>query len=105
MLAGIGGAYFTIGSIGRFDRLMTNGKGFIGLAAMIFGKWNPIGAYAASLIFGFADSLQVKMQILNIPIPSEFLQMAPYIVTMIILAGAVGRAHPPAADGAVYEKQ
>jgi len=105
MLAGIGGAYFTIGSIGRFDRLMTNGKGFIGLAAMIFGKWNPIGAYAASLIFGFADSLQVKMQILNIPIPSEFLQMAPYIVTMIILAGAVGRAHPPAADGAAYEKQ
>jgi simple sugar transport system permease protein len=105
MLAGIGGAYFTIGSVGRFDRLMTNGKGFIGLAAMIFGKWNPIGAYAASLIFGFADSLQVKMQILNIPIPSEFLQMAPYIVTMIVLAGVVGRAHPPAADGAIYEKQ
>jgi ABC-type uncharacterized transport system permease subunit len=105
MLAGIGGAYFTIGSVGRFDRLMTNGKGFIGLAAMIFGKWNPVGAYAASLIFGFADSLQVKMQILNISVPSEFLQMAPYIVTMIILAGVVGRAHPPAADGAVYEKQ
>ena len=105
MLAGIGGAYFTIGSVGRFDRLMTNGKGFIGLAAMIFGNWNPIGAYAASLIFGFADSLQVKMQILNIPIPSEFLQMAPYIVTMIVLAGVVGRAHPPAADGAAYEKQ
>lgn len=105
MLAGIGGAYFTIGSIGRFDRLMTNGKGFIGLAAMIFGKWNPIGAYGASLIFGFADSLQVKMQILNIPIPTEFLQMAPYIVTMIVLAGVVGRARPPAADGQSYEKQ
>ena len=105
MLAGIGGAYFTIGSVGRFDRLMTNGKGFIGLAAMIFGKWNPVGAYAASLIFGFADSLQVKMQILSIPIPSEFLQMAPYIVTMIVLAGVVGRAHPPAADGAPYNKE
>ncbi len=105
MLAGIGGAYFTIGSVGRFDRLMTNGKGFIGLAAMIFGKWNPVGAYGASLIFGFADSLQVKMQILNIPIPSEFLQMAPYIVTMIVLAGVVGRARPPAADGSPYEKQ
>jgi simple sugar transport system permease protein len=91
--------------VGRFDRLMTNGKGFIGLAAMIFGKWNPVGAYAASLIFGFADSLQVKMQILSIPIPSEFLQMAPYIVTMIVLAGVVGRAHPPAADGAPYNKE
>jgi len=105
VLAGIGGAYFTIGSIGRFDREMTNGKGFIGLAAMIFGKWNPIGAYGASLIFGFADSLQVKMQILGIPIPSEFLGMAPYLVTMIVLAGVVGRARPPAADGQAYEKQ
>ena len=105
VLAGIGGAYFTIGSIGRFDRQMTNGKGFIGLAAMIFGKWNPIGAYGASLIFGFADSLQVKMQILGIPVPSEFLGMAPYLVTMIVLAGVVGRARPPAADGQVYEKQ
>jgi simple sugar transport system permease protein len=91
--------------VGRFDQIMTAGKGFIGLAAMIFGKWNPIGAYASSLIFGFADSLQVKMQILRTPIPSEFLQMAPYIVTMIVLAGVVGRAMPPAADGTPYEKQ
>lgn len=104
ILAGIGGAYFTIGSVGRFDRQMTNGRGFIGLAAMIFGNWNTIGAYASSLIFGFADSLQVKMQILHIPVPSEFLGMAPYIVTMIVLAGVVGRAHPPAADGQPYEK-
>jgi general nucleoside transport system permease protein len=104
MIAGLGGAYFTIGSVGRFDELMTAGKGFIGLAAMIFGKWNPIGAYASSLIFGFADSLQVKLQILRIPIPSEFLLMAPYIVTMIILTGVVGRAIPPAADGQPYEK-
>jgi len=71
---------------------------------MIFGNWNTIGAYASSLIFGFADSLQVKMQILHIPVPSEFLGMAPYIVTMIVLAGVVGRAHPPAADGQPYEK-
>jgi simple sugar transport system permease protein len=105
IIAGIGGAYFTIGAVGRFDQIMTAGKGFIGLAAMIFGKWNPIGAYASSLIFGFADSLQVKMQILRTPIPSEFLQMAPYIVTMIVLAGVVGRAMPPAADGTPYEKQ
>jgi simple sugar transport system permease protein len=104
IIAGIGGAYFTIGAVGRFDQIMTAGKGFIGLAAMIFGKWNPIGAYVSSLIFGFADSLQVKMQILRIPIPTEFLQMAPYIVTMIVLAGVVGRAMPPAADGQPYEK-
>ncbi|MGA2489631.1 MAG: ABC transporter permease [Anaerolineales bacterium] len=104
-IAGIGGAYFTIGSVGRFDKLMTAGKGFIGLAAMIFGNWNPIGALGSSLIFGFADSLQIKMQILNIPIPTEFLQMAPYIVTIVVLAGVVGRVHPPAADGQAYEKQ
>jgi ABC-type uncharacterized transport system permease subunit len=105
LIAGIGGAYFTIGSVGRFDKLMTAGKGFIGLAAMIFGNWSPVGALGSSLIFGFADSLQVKMQILNTPVPSEFLQMAPYIVTIVVLAGVVGRVHPPAADGAVYEKQ
>ncbi len=105
MIAGLGGAYFTIGSVGRFDEIMTAGKGYIGLAAMIFGNWNPIGAYTSSLIFGFADSLQVKLQILKVPIPSEFLLMAPYIVTMIVLTGVVGRAHPPAADGQAYEKQ
>ncbi len=105
MIAGIGGAYFTVGSVGRFDQNMTAGKGFIGLAAMIFGKWNPIGAFLSSLLFGFADLLQVKMQILRVPIPSEFLAMAPYIVTMIVLTGIVGRAIPPAADGLPYEKQ
>lgn len=104
MIAGLGGAYFTIGAVGRFDQNMTAGKGFIGLAAMIFGKWTPIGAYTSSLIFGFADSLQVKLQILRVPIPSEFLLMAPYIVTMIVLTGVVGRAIPPAADGLPYEK-
>ena len=105
MVAGVGGAYFTIGSVGRFDEIMTAGKGFIGLAAMIFGKWNPFGAFASSLIFGFADSLQVKLQILRVPIPSEFLLMAPYIVTMVVLAGVVGRARMPAADGQPYDKQ
>ena len=105
LMAGVGGAYFTIGTVGRFEKLMTAGKGFIGLAAMIFGNWNPLGALGSSLIFGFADSLQVKMQILNTPVPSEFLQMAPYVVTIIVLAGVVGGVHPPAADGAVYEKQ
>ncbi len=93
MIAGLGGAYFTLGSVGRFDEVMTAGKGFIGLAAMIFGNWNPIGAFLASLIFGFADSLQIKMQILSVPIPSSFLAMAPYIVTMIVLTGVVGTSH------------
>jgi general nucleoside transport system permease protein len=105
MIAGIGGAYFTIGSVGRFDEMMTAGKGFIGLAAMISGKWTPLGSAAFSLIFGFADSLQVKLQILKVPIPSEFLLTAPYILTMIVLAGLVGRAVAPAADGVPYEKQ
>jgi simple sugar transport system permease protein len=104
MIAGLGGAYFTIGSVGRFDEIMTAGKGFIGLAAMIFGKWSPLGAYSSSMIFGFADSLQVKLQILRTPIPSEFLLMAPYIITILVLTGVVGRAIPPAADGVAYEK-
>lgn len=105
MIAGLGGAYFTVGSVGRFDQDMTAGKGFIGLAAMIFGKWSPIGAFLSSLLFGFADSLQTKMQILGSMIPSEFMAMAPYIVTMIVLTGLVGKAVAPAADGTPYEKQ
>lgn len=105
MIAGLGGAYFTLSSVGRFDEVMTAGKGFIGLAAMIFGKWTSFGALGSSLIFGFADSLQVKLSILEVPIPSSFLLMAPYLATMIILAGVVGRAIPPAADGRPYEKQ
>jgi simple sugar transport system permease protein len=104
-IAGLGGAYFTLGSVGRFDEVMTAGKGFIGLAAMIFGNWNPIGAFLASLIFGFADSLQIKMQILSVPIPSSILAMAPYLVTMLVLTGVVGKAIMPAADGVPYEKQ
>ncbi len=105
LMAGFGGAYFTLGSVGRFDEVMTAGRGFIGLAAMIFGNWAPFGAFGASLIFGFADSLQGKLAILRVPIPSQFLLMAPYIATMIALAGLVGRATPPAADGVPYEKQ
>ncbi len=107
LLAALGGAYFTLGSVGRFDKLMTGGRGFIALAAMIFGNWTPVGAFASSLIFGFADALQVKLQILinQVSIPSEFLLMLPYIVTMVVLAGVVGQATPPAEDGIPYEKQ
>ena len=105
MVAGLGGAFLILGSVGRFDELMTAGKGFIGLAAMIFGKWMPFGTFGAALIFGFADTLQTKLAILSVPIPSQFLLMAPYLVTMIVLAGVVGAAEPPAADGQPYEKQ
>jgi general nucleoside transport system permease protein len=104
MMAGLAGAYFTLGSVGRFDEVMTAGRGFISLAAVIFGNWNPFGAFGASLIFGFADTLQGNLAILRVPIPSQFLLMAPYIATMIALAGLVGRATPPAADGQPYEK-
>ncbi|HEX9569490.1 MAG TPA: ABC transporter permease [Rhodospirillales bacterium] len=105
MVAGFGGAYFTLGSVGRFDENMTGGRGFIGLAAMIFGRWHPIGALMAALVFGFADSLQQKLAILQTPIPSEFLAMAPYIATIVLVAGIVGRARPPAADGKPYIKE
>ena len=69
MIAGLGGAYLVLGSVGRFDEVMTAGKGYIGLAAMIFGKWNPLGAVGSSLIFGFADSLQIKLAIMSVPYP------------------------------------
>jgi simple sugar transport system permease protein len=105
MVGALGGAFLILGSVGRFDELMTAGKGFIGLAAMIFGNWMPFGAFGAALIFGFADALQTKLAILKVPIPSNFLLMAPYLVTMIVLAGVVGEAAPPAADGQPYEKQ
>lgn len=105
MLAGLGGAYFTLESVPYFGPLMTNGKGFIALAAMIFGKWSPIGAWIAVLLFASAESLQVNMQILGIKIPNQFVGMLPYLLTMIVLAGVVGRATSPAADGVPYEKQ
>lgn len=105
MVAGLGGAYFTIGSTGGFEREMTAGRGFIGLAAMIFGGWNPIGAFLAALVFGFADAIQSRLSILSIAIPSEFLLMVPYVVTIIVVAGLVGRARAPAADGKPYIKE
>ena len=105
MMAGLGGSYFTLGSVGRFDEVMTAGRGFIGLAAMIFGNWRPFGAFGAGLLFGFADMLATNIAILGVQIPSEFLLMTPYLATMIVLAGVVGRSHAPAADGKPYEKE
>ncbi len=105
MMAGLGGAYFTIGSTGFFNQNMTSGRGFIALAAMIFGKWTPVGSFGAGMLFGFTESLSTKLSILRFPVPSEFLLMLPYIVTMIALAGVVGRSQGPAAGGIPYEKE
>jgi len=105
LVAGFAGAYFTLGSVGRFDEMMTAGKGFIGLAAMIFGNWTPLGALGAGMLFGFADTLGSKLSILGSAIPPQFMSMLPYLTTMVILAGVVGRGQAPAADGEPYEKE
>jgi len=104
-IAGLAGTYMAIGAAGRFNEGMTAGKGFLGLAAMIFGNWNPGGAFFGSLIFGFFDSWQEKLSILQVGIPVELLGMAPYLATMVVLAGIVGRSRMPAADGQPYEKE
>lgn len=104
-IAGFGGAALTLGSTGRFEENMTAGVGFIGLAAMIFGRWRPFGVLGAALVFGFARAMQQKLGILGTNIPSEFLSMAPYVVTIIVVAGLVGHARPPAADGQSYIKE
>jgi len=104
-IAGLGGAYFTLEAVPSFEILITNGRGFIALAAMIFGGWTPFGAWAAALLFGAANALQINAQQFGIPIPSQFVGMFPYLLTIIILAGVIGRAVPPAADGVPYETE
>jgi simple sugar transport system permease protein len=105
MIAGLAGAWLSLETTGTFDDNMTAGRGFIALAAMIFGKWLPFGAFAGSLLFGFSTALETRFQILGVTLPPQFLQMTPYIVTIIVLAGLVGRSRPPAADGVPYEKE
>jgi ABC-type uncharacterized transport system permease subunit len=105
VLAGIGGASFTIGSIGEFTTDMSAGLGFVALAAMIFGRWRPYGALGAALLFGFAESLQSVLGVLNVGIPSPFLSMAPYVITIVVVSGLVGRVRPPAADGKPYARE
>lgn len=105
LIAGVGGAYFSLGEVGRFEDGMTSGRGFVALAAMIFGRWTPLGSLGAGSLFGFADALQTKLQILAVDIPAEFLQMAPYVLTVIVLAGVIGQAIPPAAIGRPYERE
>lgn len=105
LIAGLAGAWFSLETTGSFDDNMTSGRGFIALAAMIFGKWTPFGAFGGALLFGFSDALGQRFQFLGVPIPPQFLQMVPYIITIIVLAGLVGRAIPPKADGVPYEKE
>jgi simple sugar transport system permease protein len=103
-VAGLGGAFFTIGSAGAFSRQMTAGMGFIALAALIFGRWTPLGALSAALVFGFADQLQSVLSISGTPIPSQFMLMVPYIATIIAVSGFVGKVRAPAADGIPYKR-
>ena len=103
-VAGLGGAYFTVGAVGAFGKEMTAGKGFIALAALIFGKWSPIGALFACLLFGFADNLQGVLSIVGTSIPSAFMLMVPYVATIIAVTGFVGRVRAPAADGVPYRR-
>jgi len=103
-VAGLGGAFFTVAAGLAFGKEMTGGKGFIALAAMILGRWNPVGALAAALLFGFSDNLQVVLGIIGTPIPSQIMLMTPYVVTIFAVAGLVGRVRPPAAEGEPYVK-
>jgi len=104
-LAGLGGSFFTLGEVGAFGQNMTNGAGYIALAALIFGRWNPLLAACAALLFGFAENLQYGLAIIGSPLPSEFLLMLPYVLTVIAVAGLVGKVTGPAASGKPYIKQ
>ena len=104
-IAGLGGAFFTIGSGLAFGKEMTAGQGYIALAAMILGKWNPRGALMAALLFGFAKNLGNSLSAIGSPIPPDLLLMLPYIVTIFAVAGFVGKVRAPAAEGIPYSKQ
>jgi simple sugar transport system permease protein len=103
-IAGVGGTVFTIGAAIPFNKEMTGGAGFIALAAVIFGQWDPIKATLAALLFGFASSLQNTLSVIGSPVPSEFMLMLPYLVTIFVVAGVVGKSRAPAADGKPYIK-
>jgi simple sugar transport system permease protein len=103
-IAGFGGAFFTLGAVGAFNKEMTAGAGFIALAAVIFGQWDPIKATLAALLFGFASNLQNTLSVIGSPVPSEFMLMLPYVVTILAVAGFVGKVRGPAAAGKPYIK-
>jgi general nucleoside transport system permease protein len=110
-IAGLAGAYFTLESVPSFQPLMTNGRGFIALAAVIFGNWMPVGAWVATLLFGAAQALQINLQYYSSSLPeslsflktAQFVGMLPYILTVLAVTGIMGRSTPPAADGQPYE--
>ncbi|MET0493293.1 MAG: ABC transporter permease [Actinoplanes sp.] len=104
VIAGAGGAYFTLVATGSFNKNMTAGAGFIALAALIFGRWTPFGALGAALFFGFAQKLATYLSVAGSPVPSQFLNMLPYLATVVAVAGLVGRVRAPAADGQPYIK-
>ncbi|TLM86116.1 ABC transporter permease [Pseudarthrobacter sp. NamE5] len=103
-VAGIGGSFFTLVAIDSFTKEISGGRGFIALAALIFGRWNPFGAFFAALLFGFADNLQSIVTIIGTPVPSQFMAMLPYLVTVLAVAGLVGKSRGPAASGIPYVK-
>jgi simple sugar transport system permease protein len=110
VLAGIGGAYLSIGQSSLFTRNMTSGRGFIALAALIFGKWRPVQTTLACLLFGLTEAVSIQMQgVVKLPsgedIPVQFIQMVPYLLTIVVLAGFIGSSRPPRALGIPYQKE
>lgn len=104
-IAGLAGAFLTLEGVGSFERLMTNGRGFLALAIMIFGKWTPFGAWGAALLFGFLYAMQTQLQFRGVNLPPQLVGSLPYILTILVLAGFGGRARPPAALGTPYETE
>lgn len=104
-IAGLAGAFLTLEAVGSFERAMTNGRGFVALAVMIFGKFTPLGAWGAALLFGFANAMQTQLQFADIQVAHQFIGMLPYVLTIIVLSGFVGRTRVPAADGVPYDKE
>lgn len=106
MLAGLAGAFLVLEAVGQFQEGMTAGRGFISLAAMIFGNWNPFGALGAALLFGYTQALQNELLLAGVTrVPRQFISMLPYVVTIVAVSGLVGRVRPPAAEGKVYETE
>ncbi|GAA1538825.1 ABC transporter permease [Nocardioides humi] len=104
LIAGAGGATYTLVSVPQFGEEMTDGAGYIALAAVIFGRWDPVRATLAALLFGFASNLSGVLSVLGSPVPSQFMLMLPYVVTIVAVAGLVGHSRAPAADGVPYRK-